>query len=157
MTGTLSKNAMIDLDLRVDQDEWTALLPNLTEICQRALNAGATQSGAAGEVSVLLTDNADIQILNRDWRQKDKPTDVLSFPADPLDKPFLGDIAVALGVTEADADARKIKLDQHLSHLLVHGLLHLVGYDHKDDTEAAEMEALEVAALASLGWPDPYN
>ncbi len=148
---------MIELDLRVDAEQWSALLPNLTETCQRALDAGAGQVRAIGEISLLLTGNAEIQTLNRDWRNKDKPTDVLSFPADALDKPFLGDIAVALGVTQADADARNIDLDQHLSHLLIHGLLHLVGYDHKDDTEAAEMEALEVAALASLGWPDPYN
>ena len=148
---------MIELDLRVDAEQWSALLPNLNEICQHALDAGAGQVTAIGEISVLLTGNAEIQVLNRDWRNKDKPTDVLSFPADALDRPFLGDIAVALGVTQADADARDIGLDQHLSHLLIHGLLHLVGYDHKDDTEAAEMEALEVAALASLGWPDPYN
>ncbi|MEL7112401.1 MAG: rRNA maturation RNase YbeY [Pseudomonadota bacterium] len=148
---------MIELDLRIDAEPWSANLSNLTDICQRALDAGAHQSNASGEVSVLLTDNTEIQILNRDWRDKDKPTDVLSFPADPLDAPFLGDIAVAFGVTRQDAAARSITLDQHLSHLLIHGLLHLVGYDHKDDTEAVEMESLEAAALASLGWPDPYN
>ena len=123
----------------------------------RALEAGATQMTTAGEVSVLLTGNEEVRILNRDWRGKDTPTDVLSFPSDPMDRPFLGDIAVAYGVTNSDAQARDIPLEQHLSHLLIHGLLHLLGHDHKDDTEASEMEALEVAALASLGWPDPYN
>ncbi|MEM9180755.1 MAG: rRNA maturation RNase YbeY, partial [Pseudomonadota bacterium] len=66
------------------------------------------------------------------------------------------DIALALGVTQADAKTRELTLPQHVSHLLIHGLLHLLGHDHKDDTEAAEMEALEIEALASLGWPDPY-
>ncbi|MEP1144616.1 MAG: rRNA maturation RNase YbeY [Henriciella sp.] len=148
---------MLELDLRVAEPAWTEALPDLASICQRALNAGAQQKQASGEVSLLLTNNAEIQILNRDWRGKDKPTDVLSFPSDPLDQPFLGDIAVAMGVTRTDAEARPIELDQHLSHLLIHGLLHLLGHDHKDDTEAGEMEALEVAALASLGWPDPYS
>ncbi|MCR9268669.1 MAG: rRNA maturation RNase YbeY [Hyphomonadaceae bacterium] len=148
---------MIDLELRVEATAWAELVPELEQVCQRAIDAGAAQKQSAGAVSLLLTDNAEIQTLNRDWRGKDKPTDVLSFPADPLDEPFLGDIAIALGVTQEDAKSRAIGLDQHLSHLLIHGVLHLLGHDHKDDTEAAEMEALEVAALASLGWPDPYK
>ena len=157
MTKTQIQNAMVDLDLRVADPDWATSLPDLEAICQRALNAGAAQMTAKGEVAVLLTNNAEIQVLNRDWRGKDKPTDVLSFPADPMDEPFLGDIAIAIGVTQEDANTRNIGLDQHLSHLLIHGLLHLLGHDHKDDTEAAEMEALEIAALASLGWPDPYS
>lgn len=148
---------MIDLDLRVAETAWTESLPGLAEICQTALNAGAAQKQARGEVSLLLTDNDEIQALNRDWRDKNKPTDVLSFPASVVDAPFLGDIAVSLGVAHADAKTRGIDLEQHLSHLLIHGLMHLLGHDHKDDTEAAEMESLEIAALASLGWPDPYK
>ena len=157
MTKLQIQSAMVDLDLRVAEPKWAKSLPDLEAICQRALNAGAAQMTAKGEVAVLLTNNAEIQVLNRDWRRKDKPTDVLSFPADPMDEPFLGDIAIAIGVTQEDANTRNIGLDQHLSHLLIHGLLHLLGHDHKDDTEAAEMEALEIAALASLGWPDPYS
>jgi len=157
MTKQQIQSVMVDLDLRVAEPEWAENLTDLEAICQRALDAGAAQKGAVGEVAVLLTDNAEIQDLNRDWRGKDKPTDVLSFPADPMDKPFLGDIAIAIGVTQDDARTRDLSLDQHLSHMLIHGLLHLLGHDHKDDTEAAEMEALEIAALASLGWPDPYS
>ncbi|MEL6857461.1 MAG: rRNA maturation RNase YbeY [Pseudomonadota bacterium] len=157
MTKNLSKSAVIKLDLRVEASEWTTALPDLEAICLTALKAGARQMSAQGEVSVLMTDDAEIQTLNRDWRGKDKPTDVLSFPAAPIDAPFLGDIAISLGVCKRDATARSIPLDQHVSHLLIHGLLHLLGHDHKDDTEAAEMEALEIAALASLGWPDPYS
>jgi len=148
---------VIELDLRVEDAHWETLIPDLNAVCQTALAAGADQKTASGNVSVLLTGNEEIQTLNRDWRGKDAPTDVLSFPADAMDKPFLGDIAVALGLTQADAETRGLSLPQHLSHLLIHGLLHLLGHDHKDDTEATEMEALEVAALASLGWPDPYT
>lgn len=147
---------MIALDLRLSEPAWSTIIPELESVCQTALNAAATHTGAKGEVSVLLTDDAEIQTLNRQWRGKDKATDVLSFPSDPMDAPFLGDIAVALGVTQSDAETRNLTLPQHLSHLLIHGLLHLLGHDHKDDTEAAEMEALEIVALASLGWPDPY-
>lgn len=147
---------MIDLDLRISDPAWSTLIPDLESLCQTALNAGAAQGSARGEVSVLLTDDSEIQTLNKQWRGKDKATDVLSFPADPMDAPFLGDIALALGVTQADAKTRDLTLPQHVSHLLIHGLLHLLGHDHKDDTEAAEMEALEIEALASLGWPDPY-
>ena len=148
---------MIELDLRIAAEDWSSAIPNLTETCQRALDAGAAQMATKGEVSLLLTDDAEIQTLNRDWRDKDKPTDVLSFPSTEMDRPFLGDIAVSLGVTRTDAEIKQIALDQHLSHLIIHGLLHLLGHDHNDDTEAAEMERLEIAALASLGWPDPYK
>ena len=157
MTPILSRVRMIDLDLRVEAPAWSDLIPDLQAVCERALHAGVALTGAQGEVSLLLTDDAEIQILNRDWRGKDKPTDVLSFPAAEMDRPFLGDIAIALETTRKDAATREIELPQHLSHLLIHGLLHLLGHDHKDDTEAAEMEALEIAALASLGWPDPYK
>ena len=148
---------MIELDLRVADTVWSDAIADLETVCQTALNAAAALDQTAGEVSVLLTDNAEIQTLNRDWRGKDKPTDVLSFPSDEMDKPFLGDIAVSFGVMQADATSRNLSLPQHLSHMLIHGFLHLLGHDHKDDTEAAEMEALEIAALATLGWPDPYR
>lgn len=148
---------MITLDLRVDEDGWQVGVPALESVCARALAAGEEVGEVSGEVSVLLCDDAAIQALNRDWRGKDKPTDVLSFEAAPEDRPFLGDIAVSLGAASRDATARKIALDQHLSHLLIHGYLHLIGHDHMEDTAAEEMEALEVAALASLGWPDPYR
>lgn len=148
---------MIELDLRIADAAWNDAVAEISTICRTALNAGAAQKRVSGDVSLLLTDDTEIQALNRDWRGKDKPTDVLSFPASDLDAPFLGDIAVSLGVTQQDAAAKEIALDQHLSHLLIHGLMHLLGHDHKDDTEAEEMESLEIAALASLGWPDPYK
>lgn len=146
---------MISLDLRVDDNAWRAL-DDLDAVCQRALDAAAGCIKRDGEVSLLLCDDEAIRSLNRDWRYKDRSTDVLSFPAAEIDAPFLGDIAVAHGVALADARAKNIGLAQHLSHLLIHGLLHLCGYDHLEDAEADEMEAFEISALASLGWPDPY-
>lgn len=148
---------MIELDLRVEAPAWTEAVAQLEAVCQRALEAGAAVGAVAGEVSVLLTDDGEIQALNRDWRGKDKPTDVLSFEADPMDRPFLGDIAVSIGVAGRDAESRDLALGQHLSHLLIHGYLHLIGHDHIADTDAMKMESLEVRALASLGWPDPYR
>lgn len=155
---------MIDLDIRVTDPAWTEALPTLEDICLRAANAGFSVNAPSRqkpdinfEVSVLLTTNDDIQILNRDWRGKDKPTDVLSFPADAIDWPFLGDIALGYGVMLNDADEKSIGLEQHLSHLIIHAYLHLLGHDHKEDTQAEHMEKLEITALASLGWPDPYS
>ncbi|MGC6499228.1 MAG: rRNA maturation RNase YbeY [Henriciella sp.] len=147
---------MIELEFRVDGAEWSQL-PELEPTCRAALEAGAAVAGLRGEVSLLLCSDPAIQALNATWRGKDRPTDVLSFPAAVEDRPFLGDIAVSFGVARRDAEDRGIELGQHLSHLLIHGLLHLAGYDHIDEPDATEMEALEIEALASLGWPDPYR
>lgn len=147
----------ITLDIRVDDDAWRAIDAGLEKTCERAFGAAEGIGEIDGEISLLLTSDDAIQTLNRDWRDKDKPTDVLSFPADEMDRPFLGDIAVSYGVTASDAATKNIGLSQHLSHLLIHAYFHLIGYDHIDDTDAVKMEALEVAALASLGWPDPYR
>lgn len=148
---------MISLEMRVDEAKWADAITDLETVCLSALKAGANAGGTEGEVSLLLTNDAEIQTLNRDFRGKDKPTDVLSFPAEEMDRPLLGDIAVALETCAKDAAAKSISLDQHLSHLLIHGYLHLIGHDHMEDTDAAKMETLEVKALASLGWPDPYR
>lgn len=147
---------MIELDLRVDDEAWQ-VIDDLKTVCQRALEAGAEVSKASGEVSLLLCDDEIMADLNATWRGKEGPTDVLSFPAGPEAAPFLGDISIGFGVASRDAQVSDKSIDQHLSHLLIHGLLHLKGFDHIDDTMAAEMEALEVTALASLGWPDPYS
>jgi probable rRNA maturation factor len=122
------------------------------------------------EISILLTGNAEVRELNRTWRGKDRPTNVLSFPAE--DKPgdtdpapsrylhggpvLLGDIVLALETTMAEASEKEITLSDHVSHLIVHGVLHLLGFDHLDQTEADRMEDLERRALATLGIADPY-
>lgn len=119
------------------------------------------------EIAVRLTDDAEVQTLNRDFRGKDKPTNVLSFPQvqdDLLESMansddgeiLLGDIVLARETCAREAAEKRISLEDHATHLIVHGTLHLVGYDHMDDAGAAAMEALEVKALASLGIANPY-
>lgn len=147
----------IVLDLRIEDAGWTGEVEDPEAVCQRALDAAFALAGVEGEVALLLTNDEEMHGLNRDWRGKDKPTDVLSFPADEMDAPFLGDIAVGLGVSRGDAATRAIKLADHLSHLVIHGYLHLLGYDHMTEEEAREMEALEIKALAGLGIGDPYG
>lgn len=119
------------------------------------------------EISIRLTDNHGVQLLNAEWRGKDKATNVLSFPmvekydlsiADVAGQQLLlGDIVLAHGICEAEAADRHLSLEEHASHLLVHGTLHLLGYDHLDDDEAAEMEAVEIRALERLGIANPYE
>ncbi|MDO5090578.1 MAG: rRNA maturation RNase YbeY [Cardiobacteriaceae bacterium] len=128
---------------------------------QRWLDTALEVMGIAEalEVTVRLTDNEEIRELNRDYRGKDAPTNVLSFPCDwdlPEEPRLLGDIVIAVQVVNDEAKAQKKKMEAHWAHIVVHGLLHLLGYDHLDDTEAEKMETLEKQILAKLGYPDPY-
>ena len=135
-------------------------------VIQRAIAAAAEIADATAgnaELAVMLTDDAGIRTLNNNWRGIDKPTNVLSFPAlqptasAPADAPrMLGDIAIAYETMRREADEEHKPFDHHLSHLAVHGFLHLIGYDHENDGDAEEMEALETQILAHLGIPDPY-
>lgn len=129
--------------------------------------ASLAQAAPLVEVAVRLTDDAEVQTLNRDFRGKDKPTNVLSFPQvqdDLLEglansddgEILLGDIVLARETCAREADEKAISIADHATHLIVHGTLHLVGYDHGDDASAGAMEALEVKALASLGIANPY-
>jgi probable rRNA maturation factor len=155
------------IQVTVDAPIWRQAVTNLDQICATAVLAAIRGSGAllqgSAEVSILLTDDARIQELNRDWRGKDKPTNVLSFPAltpgevPPSDMPFLlGDIVLAYGTVAGEAEAEGKPIADHLRHLLVHGVLHLLGHDHEAEDEAERMEALEVRVLEGLGVPDPY-
>jgi probable rRNA maturation factor len=119
------------------------------------------------EISIRLTDDAEVHALNRDFRGKDKPTNVLSFPQVQADllvglansddgELLLGDIVLARETCVREAAEKGVSVEDHATHLIVHGTLHLVGYDHMDDASAAAMEALEVKALASLGLANPY-
>jgi probable rRNA maturation factor len=141
--------------------------PDAEAVIQRAIDAAAQISDADvgnTEIAVMLTDDAGIRTLNNNWRGIDKPTNVLSFPAlqptGPIgedDPPrMLGDIAIAYETMRHEADEAQKPFEHHLSHLTVHGFLHLIGYDHETDDEAEEMEALETEILAQLGIPDPY-
>jgi probable rRNA maturation factor len=137
-------------------------------VIQRAIAAAAEIADAdvgGAELAVMLTDDAGIRTLNNNWRGIDKPTNVLSFPAlqptgpqDDDDPPrMLGDIAIAFETLRREADEEQKPFEHHLSHLAVHGFLHLIGYDHETDDDAEEMEALEREILAQLGIPDPYG
>ena len=127
---------------------------------RRAINAAAAMAKTSGEVAVLLADDGEIRALNRDWRGKDAATNVLAFPVGgtiPAGtiRP-LGDIVVAFETLVREAQAAQISFGHHLAHLVVHGFLHLVGYDHGAEAEARAMEALEIAILARLDVPNPY-
>jgi probable rRNA maturation factor len=146
---------MIDVALIVEGEDWSAL-GDIDALSRRAFAAAAKEAPAEGTVALLLTDDGELQQLNRDFRGKDKPTDVLSFPALPMDRPHLGDIAVAYGVASRDAAVQGKAMADHLTHLLIHGYLHLLGHDHETPAEAGQMEACEIRALAALGIANPY-
>jgi len=141
--------------------------PNAEAVIHRAIEAAADIADADvadAELAIMLTDDAGIRTLNNNWRSIDKPTNVLSFPAlqptgagEPDDAPrMLGDIAIAYETTRREADEDQKPFDHHLSHLAVHGFLHLIGYDHEKDDDAEDMESLEREILSQLGIPDPY-
>lgn len=130
----------------------------LVRAARAALAAAPALPPGVYELTLLLTDDEEMRALNRTWRGKDAPTNVLSFPAnDTLSGPgLLGEIVLDYATTSEEARDRALSLADHVSHLVVHGVLHLLGLDHTDDTEAERMEALERSALASLGIADPY-
>jgi probable rRNA maturation factor len=136
--------------------------PEAEAVIHRAINAAAEIADAdvgEAEIAVMLTDDTGICTLNNNWRGIDKPTNVLSFPAlqPTAGAPrMLGDIAIAYQTTRKEADDEEKPFDHHLSHLAVHGFLHLIGYDHEKDDDAEAMEDLEREILAQLGIPDPY-
>ena len=139
-----------------DEEAWAAAAPDAESLVCRVLAHASAAEGVAGEVVVLLADNATLQDLNARFRGKDKPTNVLSFPAAPSEKGPLGDLALALGVLIEEAKGQSKPLSAHLAHLALHGFLHLLGYDHETEADAQKMEALETKLLAELGYPDPY-
>jgi probable rRNA maturation factor len=159
---------VIALDIMVEGGEWGAI-PDAEPLAQKAAEAATHVAGReaeALELSLMLTDDAQISELNRTWRGKDGPTNVLSFPAPappgtarPGDAAprYLGDIALAYETLAREAEEESKPLAHHFAHLVVHGVLHLLGYDHEVETEAERMEDLEVKALSTLGIADPYR
>jgi probable rRNA maturation factor len=151
------------LDILAEAPGWEAFdwLNQATETAVTAtLACAGVTTAAEAEISLLLCDDARIRELNAQWRNIDKPTNVLSFPAaDPDDlasAPLLGDIAVALETVEREAEAEGKTFRDHYTHLIVHGTLHLLGFDHEVDEDAEEMEDMERRILAGLGIADPY-
>jgi probable rRNA maturation factor len=144
-------------DVEVEDPAWSVALPDAETLVRTAADATLASEGAVGEgVTLLLTDDQTIRELNQRFRAQDRPTNVLSFPAPQNPERFLGDIALAYGVCAHEAEAQGKSLAHHLQHLVAHGVLHLLGYDHVTDAQANEMEDLERAVLAGLGIADPY-
>jgi probable rRNA maturation factor len=154
---------VITLDTMIEAGDWSRL-EDAEALAQKAAQAALAvtyESDGDFEASVMLTDDAQIQELNRTWRNKDKPTNVLSFPAPEqpgLGGPrHLGDIALAYETLVRESEEESKELAHHFAHLIVHGVLHLLGYDHEVEAEAEIMEGLEVKALATLGIANPYR
>ncbi len=149
----------------IEQDPaWTAAIADIAGVCQRAADAAfaAAAPDIAGTVCIVLAGDADVRALNAHYRGKDAATDILSFAYQDMatagepEPPPLGDVILAFGVCSKDAALDGRPLRDHLSHLVVHGILHLLGYDHVAEDDAKRMEALETRILANLGLPDPY-
>lgn len=160
------------IEVAVGNGAWRTTVTDPETLVRIAAEAALESPGAAGlagslgpvEVSIRLTDDAEVRELNRRYRGQDKPTNVLSFPGDDPFLPgtsgqprLLGDIVVACETLAGEAATAGKPVAAHLSHLVVHGVLHLLGHDHLEDDEALVMERLETAVMAGLGYPDPYN
>ncbi len=147
------------IDVEVEVEAWRGAVPDCEAVVERAATAvlGRLASGTDADIVVLLTGDEAVRELNGRFLGKDKPTNVLSFPAGADMAPHLGDIALAFGVCASEAAEQGKPLSHHLSHLVAHGVLHLLGYDHLNDADAEAMESLERDILAGLGVPDPYS
>ncbi len=164
---------MLGIDIEADAEwdsstDWPLLARRAAEAAlAESAFPDLAQSARLVEISVRLTGDEEVRALNSQWRGKDKPTNVLSFPfARPCDlhevdedgpELMLGDVVLARGLCEREAAEKAIPLERHAAHLLVHGTLHLLGYDHQADDSAADMEQRETRALARLGIADPYE
>lgn len=162
----LARAAGIAVEVIERDPDWRAAFPACERLCRSAALAAwdqLTADGAAGEVAVVLADDAFVRDLNRTYRGKDAPTNVLAFandddgPLPPGEPRQYGDVILARETLLREAANQDKAPEDHLRHLVVHGVLHLLGRDHRTDREAAEMEAHEVAALAGLGVPNPYG
>jgi len=167
----------LDIDIVVESGDWSTLIGDVEAVCNTAARCGfeyacadgVVLDGSTAEIGIVLSSDDYVQNLNRDYRGLNKSTNVLSFGsleegtfAAPSGHPegapiLLGDIIVAFETVEREAREENKQLAQHLSHMIIHGMLHLLGYDHESDGEAMEMEALEVKALAELGIRNPYD
>ena len=152
--------APLSIEISRNTEGWPEHLDaRAEEAVREALKQSKARVTGAAELSIVLTDDAEQRVLNRDWRGIDKATNVLSFPQiEPFSdvSGLLGDIILARETLVKEADEQGVSFDDHFTHLVVHGFLHLLGYDHIEDDEALQMEGLETQILASLGVADPY-
>lgn len=158
---------MIHLDLQVALEDAEGVELPSRRFCEECISAALMQDWASGEVEMVIriVEPAESRQLNHDYRGKDKPTNVLSFPFESPPElielgeelPYLGDLVICASVVEAEAAEQKKTLMAHWAHMIVHGCLHLQGYDHQDDAEAEEMESLEIEILKGLGFDSPYQ
>jgi probable rRNA maturation factor len=156
--SSIATQLLLDLQLACED----STLPTENQFRHWVLTALATADfhDSETELTIRLVDETEIQLLNNDYRGKNYPTNVLSFPADlpeELNIPFLGDLVICVPVIAREAEEQHKSLDAHWAHMVIHGTLHLLGYDHIDDDEAEIMEALEIAILKQLGYADPYH
>ncbi|PHR65446.1 rRNA maturation RNase YbeY [Alcanivorax sp.] len=138
--------------------------PDEPHLCEWVRHAAIAAGGVVGDITLRIVDEDEIRTLNRDYRDKDAPTNVLSFPFDMPEglpegavEPLLGDIVICDAVVQREASEQHKPLDAHWAHMVTHGVLHLLGYDHIDDDDALVMETLEIRALGEQGFPDPYS
>jgi probable rRNA maturation factor len=155
-----SSSARLEVDVVRHADAWRSAITDATlkRAARAAFLVAPPPAHSPYEVSILLTDDGEMRELNRAWRGKDTPTNVLSFPSEdqPAGAGWLGDVVLAYETIRDEARNTGISFIDHVSHLVIHGLLHLLGFDHMSDDEAERMEAVERAALATLGIADPY-
>ena len=146
------------LDVAIQDNGWRDILPEPDTFCQHVINAAKhhLENPKDGELSIAFVSAAEIRTLNTTYRSKDKPTNVLSFPSSGP-APILGDIIISRETVLAEAQQAQITPQDHTAHLLVHGFLHLHGYDHEVDTDADIMEALETEILHGLNIDNPYK
>lgn len=155
------------IDITINSDLWKNCEALVHDTVSRAINEGFAylgKTGLTGEISIVLADNDFVQELNKTYREKDKPTNVLSFPQTEIDEfdsaigeVSLGDIIIAYGVIERETQEQAKDFDDHLRHMLVHGTLHLMHFDHIHDEEAEEMESLEIEILRKMNIKNPYE
>jgi probable rRNA maturation factor len=147
------------IDVEIEDEAWSSALPEVEALVERAAEAALdtlSQAERGGAVAILLTDDAAVADLNQRFRGKPTSTNVLSFPAAESAYPHLGDVALAYGFCAGEAKVQGKSLADHLAHLVVHGVLHLLGYDHEAEADAEVMEQMECEILRRFGVADPY-
>jgi len=159
--GADASSVTLEVEIESHGDSWRDAVFNrglIEQAARAAIRAALALPRGTYQVTLVLTDDAEMRALNRTWRGKDAATNVLSFPTHEKVKGpgLLGDVVIAFETTSKEARAQHIAFDNHVAHLVVHGVLHLIGLDHIADADAERMEAIERTVLASLGIADPY-